>query len=215
MSNKNSNDTRQEMLKFINGTIEQIGRSPSVREIQKKLGLASPSHVEHHLRMLEKAGLISIIPNEDYGIRPIKTNRGIPLLGRIAAGEPLEIFAEPDEWIDLGSELNGENLYILEVKGRSMIEDGIYDGDYVIIRKQNACEHGEIIVAVQQTNTSSATLKRFMLEKGLVRLQPSNSSDSDVNPIRIPNDKWDVEWKIQGIVIAIFRRYRKSKSRFR
>lgn len=215
MPNKKSDEIRQNMLKFINSTIEQMGRSPSVREIQNKLHLTSPSHVDHHLRMLEKAGFISIVPNEDYGIRPIRTNRGILLLGRIAAGEPIEIFAEPDEWIDLGSELAGENHFALEVKGKSMIEDGIFDGDYVCIRKQNTCEHGEIIVAVQRTNPSSATLKRFKLEKGSVRLQPSNSSDSNINPILIPNKIWDKEWEIQGIVIAIFRRCWKPKSSYR
>lgn len=196
MANKKSGYLRQDILNFINDTIDKIGRSPSYREIQAEFNLASSSHVDYH-------------------VRPTKTRRGVPVKGRIAAGEPLEISDKPDEWIDLGADLEGRDVYALKVKGKSMIEDGIYDGDYVIVRRQNACEYGEIIVAVHKSILSSATLKRFKFEQGNVVLQPSNSDDNDVNPIRIPNKTWDEEWEIQGIVIGIFRRCWIPKSRFR
>lgn len=215
MANKKSGYLRQDILNFIDDTINRIGRSPSYREIQAEFNLASSSHVDYHVRMLEKDGLITIVPKENYGIRPTKTRRGIPVKGLIAAGEPLEISDKPDGWIDLGGDLEGKDVYALKVKGKSMIEDGIYDGDYVIVKRQNACEYGEIIVAVHKSTPSSATLKRFKFEQGNVVLQPSNSGDNDVKPIRIPNKTWDEEWEIQGIVIGIFRRCWTPKSRFR
>ena len=127
--------------------------------------------------------------------------------GRIAAGEPLDIFSDAVESIDLHLDLvDSENSYALVVRGRSMIEDHICDGDYVVIKPQSTCQNGDIVVAVhmQEGVEGSATLKRIFHEKehDRVRLQPANS---ELDPILIPKSVWDREWQIQGKVIAIVR----------
>src|SRR5579859_1658653 len=128
-------------------------------------------------------------------------------MGSIAAGEPLEIVSDPEQMIDVGREMEHDNTYALIVKGRSMIEDHICDGDYVVIKPQNTCNNGDIVVAVhfQQGSSGSATLKRFFQEKDQIRLQPANS---ELEPFFIPKSEWDTEWKVQGKVVAIFRQWR-------
>jgi repressor LexA len=134
--------------------------------------------------------------------------QGIPLVGAIAAGEPLDIFpASEQPLVDVSSNLgDSENAYALVVKGRSMIEDHICDGDYVVVKPQKTCQNGDIVVAVhmQEGVSGSATLKRFFQEKehDRVRLQPANS---ELEPILIPKSVWDREWQVQGKVVAIFR----------
>lgn len=128
-------------------------------------------------------------------------------MGAIAAGEPLDIFPETSQTIEVGSNLvESENTYALVVKGRSMIEDHILDGDYVVIKPQSTCQNGDIVVAVHMQDgvNGSATLKRFFQEKehDRVRLQPANS---ELEPILIPKSIWDREWQVQGKVVAIFR----------
>jgi repressor LexA len=127
--------------------------------------------------------------------------------GRIAAGEPLDIFSDAVESIDMDLDMvDSENSYALVVRGRSMIEDHICDGDYVVIKPQSTCQNGDIVVAVhmQEGIDGSATLKRIFQEKehDRVRLQPANS---ELDPILIPKSVWDREWQVQGKVIAIFR----------
>jgi repressor LexA len=158
--------------------------------------------------MLEKKGLISRQPKKSRGIKLTRPTNGVPVVGSIAAGEPLDIFAEADQrFVDVGSSLaENENAYALVVKGRSMIEDHICDGDYVVIKPQKTCQNGDIVVAVhmQEGISGSATLKRFFQEKDhdRVRLQPANS---ELEPILIPRSVWDREWQVQGKVVAIFR----------
>ncbi len=132
---------------------------------------------------------------------------GIPIMGSIAAGLPIEGAAEPDQMLDAGHGLEQQNSYALMVKGDSMIEDHICDGDYVVIKPQVSCQNGDIVVAVHflEENKSSATLKRFFQESDQVRLQPANS---EMDPIYVPRSEWDTEWHVQGKVVAIFRQYR-------
>ncbi len=139
------------------------------------------------------------------GIKLKQQPWGIRVLGSIAAGEPLEVFTEPDEVLEAGRELEQQGAYALVVKGQSMIEDHICDKDYVVIKPQTTCENGDIVVAVHLQGNGRATLKRFYQEKeqNRVRLQPANST---MNPIFIPKTQWDQEWQIQGKVIAIFRK---------
>jgi len=136
-------------------------------------------------------------------MRPV----GISIKGAIAAGEPIEIFTDVDEKIDVGRETEHDNTYALLVKGRSMIEDHICDGDYVVIKPQPTCNNGDIVVAVHrhQGGSGSATLKRFFRERehDRIRLQPANS---ELEPIYVPGKEWDAEWEVQGKVVAIFRR---------
>lgn len=178
-------------------------RSPSIGEISRELNIPK-STVNKHLRTLEEAQLIYCEPNKHCGIKLLKDpKRGMPLIGRIAAGEPLEIFAEQDQMIDMGNDLHDINIYALQVKGWSMIEDLISDGDYIAIQRQHTYEKNDIIVAVHLP-PNTATLKRFVQEGGQVRLEPSNSK---VDPIYIPSKEWEDEWEVQGKVIRMSRTY--------
>jgi len=182
------------------------GRPPTNREIGKAMDILSTGHVDYHLSVLEKKGFISRQAKTSRGIDLTKRLPGIPVMGHIAAGEPLDIFTEPVESIDVGHDLEGDNSYALIVKGRSMIEDHICNEDYVVIKPQSNCENGDIIVAIHlpQGSPGSATLKRFFQEKehDRVRLQPAYS---EMDPIYVPKSEWDHEWRVQGKVVAIFR----------
>jgi repressor LexA len=206
MSSDQATDIQKRMYNFIVSYMKKEKMPPTNREIGRELQIASTGHVDYHLTMLEKKGLISRQPKKSRGIKLIETVTGIPVMGSIAAGQPLEISNDPEEMLDVGRELEPDNTYALIVKGRSMIEDHICDGDYVVIKPQDTCNNGDIVVAVrlQEGMSGSATLKRFFQEKDhdRVRLQPANS---ELEPIFIPKSEWDEEWKVQGKVVAIFR----------
>ncbi|KUO52229.1 MAG: hypothetical protein APF76_04095 [Desulfitibacter sp. BRH_c19] len=172
-----------QILNFIKTEILGKGYPPSVREIGKAVGLSSSSTVHAHLFQLEKKGYIRKDPTKPRAIEildgynndfPKKEIAHIPIVGKITAGEPIlaveniqDTFPIPVEFIG-----NGE-FFILTVSGESMIEAGINDGDYVIIKKQNHCQNGEIVAAMIE---DEATIKRFYKEKDWIRLQPENSS---------------------------------------
>ena len=209
MSTDQASDIQKRMYSFIVNYIRGEGMPPTNREIGHELKIASTGHVDYHLTMLEKKGLISRQPKKSRGIKLIQQPFGIPIKGAIAAGEPLYISEENDQTVDVGREFEHDNTYALVVQGRSMIEDHICDGDYVVIKPQQTCENGDIVVAVhlEQGLEGSATLKRFFQEKdhNRVRLQPANS---ELEPIFVPKSEWDAEWKVQGKVVAIFRQCR-------
>ena len=204
-----ASEIQQRMYEFIVAYMKSEGMPPTNREIGRELKIASTGHVDYHLTMLEKKGYISRTAKKSRGIKLVmKSTVGIPVVGKIAAGEPLDIFSDDaQQTVDVGRELvESESTYALVVKGRSMIEDHICDGDYVVIKPQSTCQNGDIVVAVhmQEGISGSATLKRFYQEKGhdRVRLQPANS---ELEPILISKTVWDREWQVQGKVIAIFR----------
>lgn len=205
MPSERTSDMQRKIYDFIVDYIRTKGRPPTNREIGKAMNITSTGHVDYHLSILEKKGHITRQAKTSRGIALTKPLQGIPVMGRIAAGEPLDIFSEPEEKIDVGRDLERENTYALVVKGRSMIEDHICDGDYVVIKRQTSCENGDIVVAVHlEGGSGSATLKRFFQEReqDRVRLQPANS---EMNPIYVPKSEWDQEWEVQGKVVAIFR----------
>ncbi|HYT34167.1 MAG TPA: transcriptional repressor LexA [Ktedonobacteraceae bacterium] len=207
-SSDQTTDIQQRMYNFIVNYIKTEKMPPTNREIGRELNIASTGHVDYHLTMLEKKGWITRQPKKSRGIKLTKPVTGIPIWGSIAAGQPLEISTDPEQLLDAGRELEHDGSYALVVKGRSMIEDHICDGDYVVIKPQDTCNNGDIVVAVhlQEGVSGSATLKRFFQEKehDQVRLQPANS---ELDPILIPKSEWDEEWKVQGKVVAIFRRH--------
>ncbi len=208
MSLEQASEIQRRMYDFIVNYMKAEGMPPTNREIGRELNIASTGHVDYHLTMLEKKGLISRQAKKSRGIKLAKhSTPGIPVMGTIAAGEPLDIYADATESIEVGGSLvDTENSYALVVRGRSMIEDHICDGDYVVIKPQSTCQNGDIVVAVhmQEGVSGSSTLKRFFQEKDhdRVRLQPANS---ELDPILIPKSVWDREWQIQGKVVAIFR----------
>jgi repressor LexA len=209
MSLEQASDIQRRMYEFIVSYMRSEGMPPTNREIGREMQIASTGHVDYHLTMLEKKGLITRQPKKSRGIKLTKAaaSTGIPIIGAIAAGEPLDIFTETSQTIEAGSNpVESENTYALVVKGRSMIDDHICDGDYVVIKPQSTCQNGDIVVAVHMQDgvNGSATLKRFFQEKehDRVRLQPANS---ELEPILIPRSIWDREWQVQGKVVAIFR----------
>ncbi len=205
MSSEHTSEIQKRIYDFIVSYIKQEGMPPTNREIGSAMKIASTGHVDYHLTMLEKKNLIEREAKKSRGIKLKQQPWGIRVLGSIAAGEPLDVFTEPDEVLEAGRELEQQGAYALVVKGQSMIEDHICDKDYVVIKPQTTCENGDIVVAVHLQGNGRATLKRFYQEKeqNRVRLQPANST---MNPIFIPKTQWDQEWQIQGKVIAIFRK---------
>jgi repressor LexA len=208
MASEQASDIQLRIYDFIVAYMRKEGMPPTNREIGQAMKIASTGHVDYHLSMLEKKNYIVREPKKSRGIKLVQqTPMGIPIVGSIAAGSPIETYVEPGQILEVGQHIDQQNTYALEVKGNSMIEDHICSGDYVVIKPQLSCQNGDIVVAVHflEENKSSATLKRFFLEYDQVRLQPANS---DMEPIYVPKGEWDTEWRVQGKVVAIFRQYR-------
>lgn len=206
---------QQRMLQFLEDFIRENGYPPTIREIQAALNISSTSVVDYNLTLLEKRGLIERQPRASRSITltrksiPIlRSQREIPLLGMIAAGQPIsvpdELPTEGDaaETVELPATMwpeGGDDLYALQVKGDSMIDAFIADGDVVIMRQREMAKNGDM-VAVWLRDRQEVTLKRFYQEGRQVRLQPENPT---MGPIYASPE--DVE--IQGQVVGVIRRY--------
>ena len=192
-------ERQQAVYEFIRGKIRQRGYGPTVREIGLQFGIRSPNGVMCHLKALECKGLITREPNMSRAIQ-LSTEaaqpQGLPLAGRIAAGV-LHEAVEQNERVDFNELFNpaDSDLFVLEVKGDSMIEDQIADGDYVVVRRQKVARKGQIVAAV--TDENEATLKRWFPEKNRIRLEPANSS---MKPIYVKNAR------VLGVVVGVIRR---------
>jgi len=189
--------TRQrEIYEFLKEKIVKRGYGPTVREIGAQFGIRSPNGVMCHLKALEKKGLIS---RESHMSRAIQlaeqpmSRSSLPLAGRIAAGNPL-LALEQGEQVDFSSLFESDDHFCLTVTGDSMIDAQIADGDYVVVRKQNTCRDGDIVVAL--VDGEEATLKRFFREPHAIRLQPEN-------PTMAPIYSNNVE--ILGVVVGVIR----------
>jgi repressor LexA len=189
---------QQQVYNYIKEKIAERGCGPSIREIGSELGIRSPNGVLCHLNTLVKKGYITREPHQSRTIRLTEQpqNRAcLPLAGQIAAGSP--ILAVPqEEGIDFSKLFDTDKHYCLKVKGDSMTDDQIADGDFVIIKRQSKCRNGEFVVAL--TEGQQATLTRFYKEKKRIRLQPANSK-------RKPIYSSDVE--ILGVVVGIVRSF--------
>lgn len=196
-------DIQSKILDFIERYIHKEGRPPTNREIGAEVQILSTGHVDYHLTVLEKKGYIVRERKKSRGIR--LAQQGLTIQGTIAAGLPLDIFPdEQQEMLDLGAHTRE---FVLLVRGNSMIDDQISDGDYVLVLPAETANNGEIIVATCMTSNGgngAATLKRFYKEDTGVRLQPANS---EMEPLHISKNDWDADWKIQGRVTGVFRRY--------
>ncbi|MDH5637966.1 MAG: transcriptional repressor LexA [Nitrospinota bacterium] len=196
---------RQKLIfDYVSGFIKDKGYAPSIVEIGKKFGLSSPATIHKHLTNLESKGLIRRQKNMSRAIelpdeQPVLPSTcQVPLLGLIAAGSPIETFPV-EETISLPEEMMGRGrTYVLKVKGESMIEEHIQDGDYVIVDEASTADNGDTVVAL--VGNDCATMKKFYQENGHVRLQPANSS---MEPIIAPAD----QVTIQGIVIGLLRKF--------
>src|SRR6516225_10830958 len=200
---------QRQVYDFISEFVQRNNYTPSYQEIGQGLGLSSLATVHKHITNLEKKGLL----NRDYNrsrsidlIPPkgrlkqamsIHTGMVLPLMGRIAAGQPIEAIERPES-ISLADFVRSKEVFVLEVRGDSMQDEAILDGDYVLVEKARTAHNGDIVVALVES--SDATLKRFYREGDKIRLQPSNVN---MKPIVVPAASVDV----QGRVIGVLRKY--------
>jgi repressor LexA len=205
---------KQRIVDFIATTVRQRGYPPSVREIAKAVDLASTSAVHHHLQALEREGFLERGASHSRAIRvtpsaamrtgmpgslmpqSVPDARVYPVIGEIAAGGPIEAYQDASETLSVpDAVVAGGDAYVLRVRGDSMIDAHITDGDYVVIRPQQTARDGDIVVA--QVEENAVTLKRFFKEKNRVRLQPANE--------QYPPQFYD-QVNIQGKLIGVIRR---------
>ncbi len=202
---------QREVLNFMLAWNDQNGIPPSFREIGESLGIRSTNGVSDHVKALEKKGYLERVGGvgaarslrvpkhartelEDSGVV------GVPILGRIAAGTPIAAVEDHEATvrIDRGLLPSGGDVFALVVRGESMIEDGILDGDYVFVRRAETCRDGEIAAVLVD---GEATVKRVFRERGVLILQPANAA---MQPIRVGSDVG--ECRILGVVVGVWRR---------
>ena len=201
---------QRQVYDFIHGFVQKNGYSPSFEEIGEGLGLSSLATVHKHVTNLEKKGLLKRDYNRSRSIDvlPVRglfkrqaqkapSEIALPLMGRIVAGQPIEAVENP-ETISLGDITRSKDVFVLQVKGESMKDEHIVDGDYVLVEKTQSARDGEIVVALVEG--TDATLKRLYREGSNIRLQPSNVA---MKPIVVPAKSVN----IQGRVIGVLRKY--------
>lgn len=201
---------QKEVLDFLVSFLNKHGYSPSFEEIARSLKLTSLATVHKHITTLERKGFIRRGYNQSRSLEILQLPKPVreqvlerqvvelPLAGRIAAGSPLEA-VEENETISLGDFARSRNTYVLQVKGSSMVEDHILDGDFIVVEQTQVANPGEIVVAL--VGEGEATLKRYYREgAGKIRLQPANS---DMQPIIVPA----ADVRIQGRVVGVLRKY--------
>ncbi|MFI5025734.1 MAG: transcriptional repressor LexA [Solirubrobacterales bacterium] len=193
---------QKEIFEFIRGYGAKHGYPPTVREIGKAVGLTSSSTVHAHLANLEKIGLLRRDPTKPRAIellvekaRKVIRGPGLPIVGAVAAGEPILAEENIEEYVEVPEAIGGEDSdYVLRVKGDSMRDAGILEGDYVVVKSSEKANNGEIVVALLD---DEATVKRFFKEKDRIRLQPENKA---YKPIRTKDAQ------LLGRVVGVFRK---------
>jgi repressor LexA len=192
-------DRQRKIYEFLRTKIETRGYGPTVREIGLAFGIKSPNGVMCHLKALQKKGLIL---REEFSARAIQlvdhrpNSAALPLLGLVAAGSPIQAESQDDR-LDFGDLFVGPDHFALKVRGRSMIENHIDDGDYVIIKKQETAENGARVVAMVD---NEVTLKRFYREKDRIRLEPANGT---MAPIIVDST---ADARILGVLVGVARK---------
>lgn len=199
---------QRQILDFISQYIQQNGYSPTLQEIAKALGVSSLATVHEHLETMERKGLIKRYDGAVRGIEIVAkdvasrnsstTAVELPVLGFIAAGQPIEPFTDPNATLGIPPSMisTKKRCFVLQVKGESMIEAGIYDKDYVVVEQCENAANGEVVVAL--LDNGFATLKRYFKEATRIRLEPANSTMSPIFVTKV---------KIQGKVVGVIRRY--------
>jgi repressor LexA len=206
-------DRQRQTLQFIAETVSERGYPPSVREIGEALGLASSSTVHSHLQALQRKGYLKIDPTKPRAIEVLfdpetglaserRPHRSVPLLGRIAAGAPILAEENVEEIYPMPSDLVGDgNVFMLEVHGDSMIEAGILDGDWVVVRQQPTAHSGEIVAAMipSEFGDAEATVKTIRHKGSAIVLEPANPR---LEPFEAPSGT-----EVLGKVVAVLRKY--------
>lgn len=200
---------QKQILDFISQYIQVNGYSPTLQEIADAMGLSSLATVHEHLQALERKNIIKRYEGAVRGIEVVDNSINaslsaveLPLIGYIAAGEPIEAIENDLSTVMVSPDMvsKSKRCFVLQVKGSSMIDEGIMDGDYVVLKQQDTAENGQIVVAL--IDEGFATLKKFFKESGgKIRLQPANQ---EMDPIIVDSN----QVKIQGVVTGIVRRYK-------
>ncbi len=194
---------QREILDYLNEFIEQHGYAPSLEEIGRRFGLSSLATVHKHLTNLQDKGFIRRAWNRSRSVELVPTRMGgraldLPLLGYVAAGAPIEAVVS-NETVTVPEDLVGtRDTYALRVRGNSMIDEQIRDGDLVVVEDRQTAHNGEMVIALLEG--AEVTLKKFYRENGHIRLQPANDA---IAPIIVRADKVQV----QGVVVGVMRRY--------
>jgi len=194
---------QREILDYLSDFIQQHGYAPSLEEIGRRFGLSSLATVHKHLTNLQEKGFIKRAWNRSRSVELVPTRIGaraieLPLLGFVAAGSPIEAVATAES-ISVPEDLVGKHdTYVLRVRGDSMIDEQIRDGDYVIVEDRKTAENGEMVIAL--LGGSDVTLKKFYRENAHVRLQPANPA---MQPLTVPAE----QVQIQGVVVGVMRKY--------
>lgn len=214
MENSVLTKRQQQIFEFILSNIDKFGYPPSIPEIQEKFSFKSPNAVTDHLEALERKGYISRRPHKSRGLEILnhtflRNNNSrvddsvteMPIVGRVSAGTPIlaEENVEGTIFIDKSLAQNNRGMFVLRVKGTSMVNAGILDGDFVLVRQQPTAEQGEMVVALIE---DEATVKRFYRDKNKIRLQPENDT---MEPIIIGPKESNVTiiGKIEGVIRKI------------
>lgn len=189
---------QEQVLEYVRSCMRTNGYPPTVREICSELHLSSPSTVHAHLANLERHGYIKRDPSKPRAldlVRDLRPSPPLPLVGRVAAGVPLLAEENIEELIDVPGFLRkSDDDFVLHVRGDSMADAGIYNGDYIVVHSQETAENGEIIVALVGTE---ATTKRFYREGRMIRLQPENEL---YDPIYVAADEVQIVGKVVGVL---------------
>jgi repressor LexA len=193
---------QRQILDFIEAFVERNGYSPSMEEIAEQFDIASVNAVFKHLAALEKRGYIHRASNHARSIQLLNRSQSVelPLLGYVAAGSPIEavqaaeMFSVPEDLVS-----RTQKNFVLKVRGSSMIDEHIEDGDFVIVEQRNSASNGDMVIAL--VDNDKATFKRYYRDGSKIRLQPSNS---DFPPVVLDEDRV----QIQGVVIGVMRKYR-------
>jgi repressor LexA len=215
-------DRQKEILAFINQSISERGYPPTLREIGRQFSIKSTNGVNDHLRALEKKGYLQREDMKSRALRPVDAQGqmtsarpgqaapaaaagqmvDVPILGKVAAGQPLLAVRNYEDSVKVDRFFIGQDkeVFALRIKGDSMIEDGIHDGDYVFVRKQLQANSGDIVVAMIE---DEATVKRYFPEGDSIRFQPANAS---MRPIMVRKRDWK-SVNLIGVVIGIYRKY--------
>jgi repressor LexA len=219
-------DRQKEVLEFIQESITGRGYPPTLREIGERMGIRSTNGVNDHLKALEKKGFLAREDLKSRALRPLKLpnlgGRGgvtpvpladdtvdVPVLGRVAAGQPLLAVENVEDTVKVdrfflgaaNASTVGREVFALRVKGESMIEDGIHDGDFIFVRKSLSAERGDIVVALID---DEATVKRYYPEGDVIRFQPANAT---MQPIMVKRRDFK-SVNLIGVVVGVYRRIR-------
>ena len=194
---------QRQILDYVESFVDNNGYSPSYEEIAQAFDYSSLATVHEHLTNLEQKGFLRKNYNKSRSLEVVRTDPNslaleIPLLGTVAAGLPLEVYPEQETVAVPHDMIRRGNNYVLRVKGESMIDEQIRDGDYIIVNSRQTADNGEMVVAL--VDGEAATVKKFYREGGRVRLQPANPT---MQPMYYPSERV----QIQGIVVGVIRKY--------